>query len=198
MDLTKMGRTKVFEENAALGQAMRLFWRQGYANTSIKQLLTEMDMLNGSFYHSFKDKKTIYLKALEHYNQEITYKRQAALKAHDDFSKGIRAFFEEIYKTLESSKEPNGCLIVNSMVDEVLSEEELKDFLYNDAESFVQFLTQRIQHSIDLKHTKTGLPARQLAFILITYIQGLFRISSMLKTKQLKKQTEEFLQALNL
>lgn len=193
-----MGRTKVFDENVALGRAMRLFWRQGYANTSIKQLLAEMDMLNGSFYHSFKDKKTIYLKALEHYNQEITYKRQAALLAHDDFSKGIRVFFEEIFKTLESREEPDGCLIVNSMVSEVLSEKELKEFLYDDAESFVQFLAKRIQHSIDLKHTNTDIPARQLAYILITYIQGLFRVSSMLKTKQLKKQTGDFLQALNL
>lgn len=193
-----MGRTKVFDENVALGQAMRLFWRQGYANTSIKQLLTEMDMLNGSFYHSFKDKKTIYLKALEHYNQEITFKRQTALMAHDDFSKGLRVFFEEIYKTLESSEEPDGCLIVNSMVSEVLKEKELKEFLYDDAESFVKFLTKRIQHSIDLKHTKTELPARQLAYLLMTYIQGLFRVSSMLKTKQLKKQTDDFLQALNL
>jgi len=193
-----MGRTKVFEENVALGQAMRLFWRQGYANTSIKQLLAEMDMLNGSFYHSFKDKKTIYLKSLEHYNQEITFKRQTALMANADFSKGIRVFFEEIYKTFESSEEPDGCLIVNSMVSEVLKEKELKEFLYHDAESFVVFLTKRIQHSIDLKHTKTELPARQLAYILFTYIQGMFRVSSMLETKQLKKQTEGLLRALNL
>jgi len=44
-----MGRAKVFDEKTALSQAMRLFWRQGYANTSLKQLLAEMNMLNGSF-----------------------------------------------------------------------------------------------------------------------------------------------------
>ena len=113
-----MGRTKIFDESNALEQAMRLFWRQGYTNTSIKQLLTEMDMLNGSFYHSFKDKKTVYLKSLEHYNQKITSKRLAALSAHDNFSVGIRSFFTEIYKTLESKNTPNGCLIVNSMRSE--------------------------------------------------------------------------------
>jgi len=193
-----MGRAKIFEENAALGKAMRLFWRQGYANTSIKQLLNEMDMLNGSFYHSFKDKKTVYLKALEHYNQEITSKRQTELLAHDDFSKGIRAFFDEIYNTLESPNEPAGCLIVNSMVDEVLNEEKLKEFLYDNVEAYVQLLTKRIQHSIDLKLTKTELTAQQMAYILFTYIQGLFRVSKTLKLKQLKSQTEDFLHALNL
>lgn len=193
-----MGRTKIFDENAALGQAMRLFWRQGYANTSIKQLLTEMDMLNGSFYHSFKDKKTIYLKVLEHYNKDIVDKRKAAFETNDDFSVGVRAFFKEIYKNLKSTDQPKGCLIVNSMVDEVLCEKELKDYLYNDANSFVQFIANRIQHSIDLKYTKTNLSALQLSYLLLTYIQGLFRISGMVEIEHLKDQTENFLHALNM
>lgn len=194
-----MGRAKVFDEKVALDSAMRLFWRQGYANTSIKQLLTEMNMLNGSFYHSFKDKKTVFLKSLDFYNEEITYKRQTALAKHDDFSLGIRALFVEVFKTLESKDMPNGCLIVNSMSEEVLCEKELKDYLYNDFELFVKFLTDRIQHSIDAKHTSSDLSAEQLAFIIATYIQGLFRVSnSYVEVPQLKAQTENFLGALNL
>lgn len=194
-----MGRNKAFDESEALGQAMRLFWRQGYANTSLKQLLAEMNMLNGSFYHCFKDKKTIFLKTLVHYNQEITIKRQKSLIRHDDFSDGIRALFSEVFKTLENKNEPNGCLMVNSMVSEVLREEELKTFVYEDFNKFVKFLTERIQHSIDLKHTLTHLPAKQLAFILVTYIQGLFRLSNTdVGVKQLKFQTNEFLSAFSL
>jgi TetR/AcrR family transcriptional repressor of nem operon len=194
-----MGRVKAFDESAALGQAMRLFWRQGYSNTTLKQLLAEMDMLNGSFYHCFKDKKTVFLKSLVHYNQEITQIRQEALVRYDDFSVGIRVLFAEIFKTLESKNEPNGCLIVNSMVNEVLCEEELKTFLYEDFKQFVQFMTDRVQHSIDLKHTSTHYPAKQLAYILVTYIQGLFRVSNTdVDIKQLKDQTNIFLQAFNL
>lgn len=194
-----MGRTKVFDETMALEQAMRLFWRQGYANTSLKELLAEMGMLNGSFYHCFKDKQTVFLKSLVHYNQEITSKRQLALESHDDFSLGIRALFADIFKTLKSKNEPNGCLIVNSMVAEVLCEEELKSYLYEDFEMFVQFMTDRIQCSIDLKHTVTHLPAKQLAFILVTYIQGLFRISNTyIELKQIKDQTNDFLHTFSL
>lgn len=194
-----MGRVKEFDENAALGRAMRLFWRHGYANTSLKQLLAEMEMLNGSFYHCFKDKKTVFLRSLEYYNQEITYKRQTALANHDDFSSGIRALFAEIFKTLESKNEPNGCLIVNSMVAEILCEEELKTFLYKDFESFVQFMTDRIQHSVDLKHNSIQISAKQLAFILVTYIQGLFRVSNTsVEVKQLKAQTMALLNTFGL
>ena len=194
-----MGRTKIFKETDALGKAMRLFWRQGYANTSIKQLLTEMDVLNGSFYHSFKDKKTLYLKSLEHYNNEITSRRLDTLAGHDDFSVGIRAMFAEIFKTLESKDEPNGCLFVNSIVEEVLCEDDLKTSLFNDGDLFTQFLAERIQLSIDLKHTSTSLAADQLALILVTYIFGLFRVSNMpVDIKELKEQTENFLSALNL
>ncbi len=194
-----MGRIKEFDESVALGQAMRLFWRQGYSNTTLKQLLTKMNMLNGSFYHCFKDKKTIFLKSLVHYNQEITRDRQIALTSHEDFSIGIRALFTEIFKTLENKNEPNGCLTVNSMVNEVLCDDELKEFLYEDFSQFVQFISDRIQLSIDLKYTSTHLSADQLAFILVTYIQGLFRVSNTyVNTKQLKNQTSEFLRAFSL
>ena len=194
-----MGRSKIVDESAALDRAMRLFWHQGYANTSIKQLLTEMDMLNGSFYHSFKDKKTVFLKSLQHYNEEVTSKRQAALASHDNFSLGIRALFAEIFRTLASKNEPNGCLIVNSMEDEVLRIEELKELLNESFDLFIQFLTDRAQRSIDMELTSNDLPARQLAFIIATYIQGLFRVSNInINIKQLKSQTDDFLSALKL
>lgn len=194
-----MGRVKVFDESFALGQAMRLFWKQGYANTTLKQLLSAMGMLNGSFYHCFKDKKTVFLKSLDYYNQEFTYKRQKALLRHDDFSAGIRALFTEIFSTLDSAGEPNGCLIVNSMTNEVLCEEELKSFLEEDLKLFLQFMTDRIALSIALTHTQSSLPAKQLAFILVTYIHGLFRISNtFIETQQLKTQTDDFLYALGL
>jgi len=194
-----VGRVKVFDESTALAKAMRLFWRQGYSNTSVKQLLAEMGMLNGSFYHCFQDKQTLFLKSLEYYNQEVISKRQQALLRHDDVSLGIRALFDELFITLESKDEPNGCLMVQSMVDEVLCEDELKAFLCENFKLFVKFMRERVQLSIDLKYLSTHLPAKQLAFILVTYIQGLAHISnSDVDIGQLKSQTNDFLQAFNL
>lgn len=197
--IANMGRVKIFSEPEVLAKAMRLFWKQGYSNTSLKQLLEVMEMKNGSFYHCFKDKQTIFLKSLEYYNQEITYKRLEALNRHDDFSLGIRALFAEVFKTFESKDEPNGCLIVNSMVDEVLGEEKLKVFLSQGFEQFVIFITDRIQLAIDLDHLSTHLSAKQLAFIIVTYIQGLSRVSNInIDIEQLKDQTNDFLKAFNV
>ncbi len=194
-----MGRAKTFDEKSALQKAMRLFWQQGYANTSLKQLLAEMNMLNGSFYHCFKDKKTVFLKSLECYNEEITYQRQQALASHDNFSEGIRALFDEVFITLSDKSEPNGCLIVNSMATDVLAEDELKQYMYKDFEDFIAFITQRIEHSINKNFTRNAIPAKQLALILVTYIQGLFRISyTNLEVAQLKCQTETLLTSLKL
>jgi len=194
-----MGRTKVFNESIALERAMLLFWRRGYANTSIKQLLAEMEMLNGSFYHAFKDKKTVFLKSLDFYNNEITYKRQAALSGHDDFSLGIRAMFKEIFLTLASGDMPRGCLIVNSMVEEVLCEQELAAFLREDFQLFVAFLTERVQRSIKLGHTAQHYSAHHLGFLFATYIQGLFRVSNAeVSVEQLENQTEYLLAGLGL
>jgi len=81
---------------------------------------------------------------------------------------------------------------VNSLVAEILSEAELKTSLYIDINLFLQFITKRIQCSIDLKHTSTNLPALQLAHILSAYIQGLFRVSSIVEIKKPQNQTKDF------
>lgn len=65
---------------------------------------------------------------MAYYNQEITHDCQIALANQDDFSIAIRMLFAGIFETFADKNEPNGCLIVNSMVSEVLCDDALNAF----------------------------------------------------------------------
>ena len=52
-----MARTREFEYTTTLEKATRLFWKSGYADTSLRDLLKEMEIGESSFYNTLKSKK---------------------------------------------------------------------------------------------------------------------------------------------
>ena len=61
------GRPRAFDRDAALTQAMHLFWRKGFAATSISDLTAAMGIGSPSLYAAFGSKEGLYTEALRHY-----------------------------------------------------------------------------------------------------------------------------------
>ena len=63
----RTGRPLSFDRDAALHQAMLLFWRHGYEATSIAALTAAMSVTPPSIYAAFGDKKRLFLEAVARY-----------------------------------------------------------------------------------------------------------------------------------
>jgi AcrR family transcriptional regulator len=63
------GRPREFDRDAALEAAMLLFWRKGFAATSMNDLCDAMGVRSPSLYAAFGSKEELYLEAMEHYVQ---------------------------------------------------------------------------------------------------------------------------------
>ncbi|MCL6706724.1 TetR/AcrR family transcriptional regulator [Pseudomonas sp. R2.Fl] len=61
------GRPRAFDREAALKQAMLLFWRKGYEATSIAELVEAMGIGSPSLYAAFGSKEALYAEALRYY-----------------------------------------------------------------------------------------------------------------------------------
>jgi AcrR family transcriptional regulator len=64
-----IGRPRGFDRDAALEAAMFLFWRKGFAATSMNDLCDAMSISSPSLYAAFGSKEALYLEAVEHYVQ---------------------------------------------------------------------------------------------------------------------------------
>jgi AcrR family transcriptional regulator len=62
-----IGRPRGFDRDAALEAAMFLFWRKGFAATSMNDLCDAMGIGSPSLYAAFGSKEALYLDAIEHY-----------------------------------------------------------------------------------------------------------------------------------
>ena len=66
-----VGRPREFDRDAALEAAMLLFWRKGFATTSMNELCDAMGVRSPSLYAAFGSKEALYLEAMEHYVRTV-------------------------------------------------------------------------------------------------------------------------------
>jgi AcrR family transcriptional regulator len=66
-----IGRPREFDRGAALEAAMLLFWRKGFAMTSMNDLCEAMGIRSPSLYAAFGSKEGLYLEAVDHYVRTV-------------------------------------------------------------------------------------------------------------------------------
>ncbi len=112
-----MPRTREFEPETALQDAMELFWLKGYEATSMRDLLEGMGIGRGSFYGTFGDKRSLFLAALDRFERTRTAWIPEVLQEGDSPVEAIRYVFERSVKGLVSFEPRRGCLLANTAVE---------------------------------------------------------------------------------
>ncbi|WP_415922287.1 TetR/AcrR family transcriptional regulator [Tateyamaria sp. SN6-1] len=107
-----MARPRSFDTNVAIEKAMQVFWTLGYEGASLPDLLEGMGLTRGSLYKAFTDKKTLFLKVLDHYETQAV-KAGVALLTDPEIPNGadrIRMLFTSSYQAVTDGDQ-RGCLL---------------------------------------------------------------------------------------
>lgn len=110
------GRPRCFDESQVLDRALELFWKDGYASTSMQSLLAHMGISRQSLYNTFGDKRRLFLAALDRYIDQRASQMLSMLEAPGAAYPEILAFFERLGDSPPSDK-PRGCLIGKSCME---------------------------------------------------------------------------------
>ena len=173
-----MARTLEFNVENALGKAMQLFWKSGYAGTSLRDLLKSMGIGEGSFYNTLKSKKHAYLESLKRYNATVGRQRGEALFAAPTANLGVRALFQLVLDCLDDPKAPSRlCLMAGSITREVLAEPELRNYVQQQLSMLAEGMIARLTADKESGLLPPDFDPRIVVPIIITYLQGLFRMA---------------------
>jgi TetR/AcrR family transcriptional regulator, transcriptional repressor for nem operon len=195
----EVGRRRAFDYDEAIARATRLFWATGYTNTSLRDLLEAMQIGEGSFYNSVRSKKNLYLQCLRHYNDTITRRRWEALLAESSIAEGLRAYFAAVLDDLDDPALPSICLMAASLSTDVLAVEDLRTYVVSEVQTLQTALTGRLQDAVNTGQLPTDFDAETAAQIVVTYLQGIFRVARVLyKRSQLENQIEVLLTGIGL
>lgn len=106
------GRPRSFDRGAALDQAVRLFWAQGYEATSISDLTKAMGIGAPSLYAAFGDKKALFDEAVEAYGTRYGVHFTEALAEEPTARQAIARLLHEAADQHTRDDRPRGCMVL--------------------------------------------------------------------------------------
>ena len=112
-----MARQKEFNQRLVIERAMQLFWEQGYERTSVEDLVRCTGLGRGSLYDTFHDKHSLFLLALNHYQEQGRKNLMLLREAQSPFLAALRHFFTVLIDETMSDTTHRGCLMVNSTLE---------------------------------------------------------------------------------
>jgi TetR/AcrR family transcriptional regulator, transcriptional repressor for nem operon len=167
-----MARPKEFDPERALTKAMHLFWRQGYENTSVDQLLRAMGIARQSLYDSFGDKRALYLKALALYRDQTN---EAGRRLLDQIPSVKDGFAKLLYDIAAETKERHerGCLLLNANLEREASDAAIAEFLRDNQRQVEAIFENALLRAQKQKELSGKQEPQALARYFVVTIQGM-------------------------
>jgi len=119
-----MARKKAYNEDVVVEKAMKLFWKNGYATTSMQMLEKEMGINKFSIYSSFGNKHGLFLESLKCYKEKIGSTLEKFKNAPDGIE-SIKQFFYDSVSSNFKDDQLKGCLVTNTYNEFSESEDEV-------------------------------------------------------------------------
>ena len=167
------GRPREFDMDEALDQAIRVFCEQGYNATSIGDLIDAMGLASGSIYKAFRDKRAVFLAALDRHivlrKEQIAAAARTSKPARERL-RDVLAFFVESSKGAEGRR---GCMVVGSAVELAIVDREVAARVNASIGKNEAFLADLIREGQADKSIPAGIDPEQTARVMVCLTQGL-------------------------
>jgi AcrR family transcriptional regulator len=123
----RRGRPRAYQPDVALGKALDLFRKDGFAATSLDDLSAATGMNRPSLYGAFGDKRELYIKSYQRYREDA---RAAMIDIFRD-QLPIRKRLERIFAValdiyLSGDAGPRGCFTVMTAASEAVADPDIR------------------------------------------------------------------------
>jgi AcrR family transcriptional regulator len=105
------GRPRAFDPDAALDQALEVFWRQGYEGTALSDLTAAMGINRPSLYAAFGNKEELFRRVLDRYVEGPSGFSRTAL-AEPTARAVVERLVDGAIELTAGPASPGGCLSV--------------------------------------------------------------------------------------
>jgi TetR/AcrR family transcriptional regulator, copper-responsive repressor len=123
----RRGRPRAYQPDIALGRALDLFRKDGFAATSLDDLSAATGMNRPSLYGAFGDKRELYIKSYARYRADARAAMQEIFREELPIRKRLERIFEvalDIY--LSGDTGPRGCFTVMTAASEAVADPEIR------------------------------------------------------------------------
>src|SRR5882672_1050813 len=123
----RRGRPRAYEPEVALGKALDLFRKDGFAATSLDDLSAATGMNRPSLYGAFGDKRELYIKSYQRYRADARAAMADIFRVELPIRKRLQRIFAvalDIY--LSGDEGPRGCFTVMTAASEAVADPQIR------------------------------------------------------------------------
>ena len=157
-----MGRPKNFSREDVLEKAMPVFWKQGFAGTSLQDLEQATGVNKSGLYSEFRDKEDLFLEVLRHYLESLA--KRGFLTKEPLGWRNVETFLKE--GPLKKG-ERQGCFAVNSMREFAILPEEAHGAITESRTLVLHLLAKNIEAE------KPKMAPSAIAEMVLSFFSGL-------------------------
>ncbi len=179
-----------------LSKAMNLFWKQGYAATSVQDLVNHLGINRASLYDTFGDKEQLFKKSFDLYRKQNLAWLSTFFQNHPNVKNGFSKLFDVAIKEAVNDKDRKGCFVVNTTTELVPNDENLLLVLEQNKQDFENLFYEYLKKGKENNQLKTNNDLKSLASLFYTLYNGI-RVVSKIKPNK-KKLTNSIEVALSL
>jgi AcrR family transcriptional regulator len=157
-----MGRPKGFSREEVLEKATPVFWKYGFADTSVQELERATGVNKSGLYTEFRDKEDLFVACLRHY-LESQWKRGLLTKEPLGW-KNVETFLQ---RGPLNKGELQGCFAINSMREFATLPDEVYGAITEN-----RALLQRLL-AVNIEAEKPKMAASAIAEMVLSFFSGL-------------------------
>lgn len=165
-------RTKEFDIEEVADAAMNVFWRKGFAATSIQDLVTETGLSRSSLYSTFKNKEELYQQALHRYRIK-TKSNIDLLSSAGSVKNIIQQLLSRIIEDELNDPQHRGCLIANAGLELAGHDEKTALSVISNFEQLSRALEKLMIRGQQAGEITTQNTPKALALFFVNTIQGI-------------------------
>ena len=169
-----------------LDKTQALILENGYAGTTIDQIIESVQITKGAFFYHFKSKADLARAVIEHYAKNDEEGLRVALEATEKFSADpVQRLLEFVQWFIDFFKELDtpfpGCLFASYTYEQGHFSEEVKKVVASSIISWRKAIVQLITEAEDASKTKLSVGTESLADHFTVIMEGAFIVSKSLK-----------------
>jgi TetR/AcrR family transcriptional regulator, transcriptional repressor for nem operon len=192
--LTSMVGTRQFDEDGLLEAALKTFWQNGFAATSMIDVAEATGVQRGSLYNAYGDKERLFLLTYERYaNRFLDSVRQTL--SNPDPAIALTALLKGVIASLIVGAPSRGCLTTKTAIELPLAGKAIEARVKRLIEDFTTLIRDAL--STPVARRKLSCDPEIAADLAVTFTRGLAVMERAYRNPQhLEKMSQQFVRIL--
>jgi TetR/AcrR family transcriptional repressor of nem operon len=190
----RMVGTRQFDEDALLEAALKAFWQNGFAATSMIDVAEVTGVQRGSLYNAYGDKEQLFLLAYQRYADRFLDSVRQAL-SNPDPAVALMVLFKGAIASMTEGAPSRGCLTTKTVIELPAAGSAIEARVMRLIEDFTTLIRDAL--STPAARRKLSCDPDMAAELVVTFSRGLAVMQRVYRNPlRLEKMSRQFVRSL--